>query len=59
MIRAALRAVVEALFRVLFTYDCTGEEKIPAEGGAVVCANHPTYLDPILLSLQVKRPIRF
>lgn len=58
MVRDALRAVVEALFRVLFTYDCLGEEKIP-EGPAVVAANHPSYLDPILLSLQVKRPIRF
>ncbi len=58
MIRDALRAVVEALFRVLFTYDCLGEEKIPA-GGAVIAANHPSYLDPVLLSLQVKRPILF
>ena len=59
MIRDAIRAVLEALFRVLFTYDCVGEERIPAAGGAVVSANHPSYLDPILLSLQVKRPIRF
>jgi 1-acyl-sn-glycerol-3-phosphate acyltransferase len=59
VIRDALRAVLEALFRVLFNYDCVGEEKIPAAGGAIVCANHPSYLDPVLLSLQVKRPIRF
>jgi 1-acyl-sn-glycerol-3-phosphate acyltransferase len=59
VIRDALRAGLEALFRVLFTYDCVGEEKIPAAGGAVICANHPSYLDPILLSLQVKRPILF
>ncbi len=59
MIRDALRAVLEALFRVLFTYDCTGEEKVPPTGGAVVAANHPSYLDPVLLSLQVKRPILF
>jgi 1-acyl-sn-glycerol-3-phosphate acyltransferase len=59
VIRDALRAVLEALFRVLFTYDCVGEEKIPVTGGAVVSANHPSYLDPILLSLQVKRPILF
>jgi 1-acyl-sn-glycerol-3-phosphate acyltransferase len=50
---------VEALFRVLFTYDCIGEEHVPAEGPAVVAANHPSYLDPILLSLQVPRPIYF
>jgi 1-acyl-sn-glycerol-3-phosphate acyltransferase len=59
VIRDALRTVVEALFRVLFTYDCVGEEKVPATGGAVISANHPSYLDPILLSLQVKRPILF
>jgi 1-acyl-sn-glycerol-3-phosphate acyltransferase len=57
--RDALRAVLEALFRVLFTYDCVGEEKLPSTGGAVISANHPSYLDPVLLSLQVKRPIRF
>jgi 1-acyl-sn-glycerol-3-phosphate acyltransferase len=59
MIRTALRAVLEALFRVLFTYDCLDEEKIPATGPAVIAANHPSYLDPVLLSLQVARPIRF
>ena len=32
---------------------------MPAEGPAVVAANHPSYLDPVLLSLQVRRPIRF
>lgn len=51
--------MIEALFRVLFTYDCLGEEKLPASGPAVVAANHPSYLDPLLLSLQVPRPIRF
>ena len=59
MIRTGLRAVVEALFRVLFTYDCLDEEKLPGRGPAVVAANHPSYLDPVLLSLQVARPIRF
>jgi 1-acyl-sn-glycerol-3-phosphate acyltransferase len=57
--RTALRAVLEALFRVLFTYDCLDEEKIPDTGPAVIAANHPSFLDPILLSLQVERPIRF
>jgi 1-acyl-sn-glycerol-3-phosphate acyltransferase len=59
MVRDTLRTLIEALFRVAFTYDCLGEEKLPAEGPAVIAANHPSYLDPVLLSLQVKRPIRF
>ena len=58
-LRRILQTLAEALFRVLFTYDAVGEEKIPPEGGVVVAANHPSYLDPILLSLQVARPIRF
>ncbi len=57
--RPVAYAFVEALFRVTFTYDCIGEEHVPETGPAVVASNHPSYLDPILLSLQVPRPIRF
>ena len=57
--RQAIKTLIEALFRVLFTYDCIGQEKIPATGPAVIAANHPSYLDPILLGLQVRRPIYF
>jgi 1-acyl-sn-glycerol-3-phosphate acyltransferase len=58
-VRPVAYALIEAVFRLVFTYDCLGEEHVPATGPAVVAANHPSYLDPILLSLQVKRPIRF
>lgn len=57
--RPVLIKLVHALFRVLFTYQCEGEEHVPADGAALVVANHPSYLDPVLLSLEVKRPIRF
>jgi 1-acyl-sn-glycerol-3-phosphate acyltransferase len=57
--RRVFLTFIEALFRVLFTYDCRGEENVPARGPAVVASNHPSYLDPVLLSLQVPRPIRF
>jgi 1-acyl-sn-glycerol-3-phosphate acyltransferase len=57
--RRVITTLIEALFRVLFTYDCLGEENIPPRGPAVVAANHPSYLDPVLLSLQAQRPIRF
>jgi 1-acyl-sn-glycerol-3-phosphate acyltransferase len=54
-----LKTLLEALFRVLFTYECRGTENVPVRGPAVVAANHPSYLDPVLLSLEVPRPIRF
>ena len=56
--RPLLQPFLNALFKLVFTYECEGEEVLPA-GGAVVAANHPSYLDPILLSLEVARPIRF
>jgi 1-acyl-sn-glycerol-3-phosphate acyltransferase len=59
----SLRSVVlpplGALFRILFSYECHGAEKIPARGPVVVASNHPSYLDPILLSLSVRRTIHF
>ncbi len=57
--RKAILTLLEALFRVLFEYDCLGEEKVPADGPAVIASNHPSYLDPVLLSLQLRRPIHF
>jgi 1-acyl-sn-glycerol-3-phosphate acyltransferase len=56
--RPLVQPFLNALFKLLFTYECEGEETLP-EGAAVVAANHPSYLDPILLSLEVDRPIRF
>jgi 1-acyl-sn-glycerol-3-phosphate acyltransferase len=58
-LRGALLKLLEALFRVLFTYHCDGEDNVPRQGPAVIAANHPSYLDPILLSLRIGRPVRF
>jgi 1-acyl-sn-glycerol-3-phosphate acyltransferase len=58
-VRRLLKPFIEAVFRVLFTYECTGQEQVPVRGPAVVAANHPSYMDPVLLSLRVRRPIRF
>jgi 1-acyl-sn-glycerol-3-phosphate acyltransferase len=57
--RSLVRTLLEALCRMLFAYESEGAEHLPAAGPAVVAANHPSYLDPVLLSIAVRRPIRF
>ena len=47
------------VFKSLFRFTVEGEEKIPLRGGAVVAANHRSYLDPIVLALLTPRKINF
>ena len=46
---------------VFFTYrvKTTGLGALPASGGAIVAANHVTYLDALILGALAERPIRF
>ncbi|MDJ0910749.1 MAG: MFS transporter [Woeseiaceae bacterium] len=37
----------------------TGIENVPAHGPAVVVCNHVSYMDPIILSASIRRPMRF
>jgi len=47
--------VARMLYRVRFR----GTEHIPATGGAILIANHLSYVDPVVLQLACPRPIRF
>ncbi|MFQ3588880.1 MAG: lysophospholipid acyltransferase family protein [Chloracidobacterium sp.] len=54
-----IKLVVHALFRVVFTLEYTGVEHVPLTGSVILAGNHPSYLDPVLISLPVRRRIRF
>lgn len=43
------------VLRLLFRPKATGLEHIPRRGGAILAANHVSYLDPLLLPLVVPR----
>jgi 1-acyl-sn-glycerol-3-phosphate acyltransferase len=58
-LRSVERRILQALFRFFFIYECRGRQHVPATGPAVVASNHPSYLDSVLLSIGVRRPIRF
>ena len=45
--------------RLLYRVRSRGGEHIPASGGALLIANHLSYVDVIVLQLACPRPIRF
>ncbi|MDX2029623.1 MAG: lysophospholipid acyltransferase family protein [Blastocatellia bacterium] len=47
------------LFRVLFSVEHEGRERVPTEGAVIIAGNHPSYLDPVLVWLGVERRMRF
>src|SRR5262249_52904266 len=59
MFLSIIRLIVYSLFRVIFTVEYHGAEEVPAEGGVIIAGNHPSYLDPVLVGLPIKRKIRF
>ncbi|MFN0108716.1 MAG: lysophospholipid acyltransferase family protein [Blastocatellia bacterium] len=54
-----MKSIGWPLFRVLFAVEYHGLENIPERGAVIIAGNHPSYLDPVLVMLPVKRKIRF
>lgn len=52
-------AILWVLAKILYPWDAVGKENLPETGGAVLCANHTSFLDPIhvLLGSTRKRQI--
>lgn len=59
MIYVFCRAVVRALFQVLYRFESVGVHNIPAQGGVLICANHISLRDPISVGIHVKRQVKF
>jgi 1-acyl-sn-glycerol-3-phosphate acyltransferase len=59
MLLSFLKLIGWPLFRILFSVEYHGVENVPASGPVVIAGNHPSYLDPALVALPVKRPIRY
>jgi 1-acyl-sn-glycerol-3-phosphate acyltransferase len=44
---------------MLFDFKTYGRENVPPKGGVLLLANHQSYLDPVLVSVHLSRPVSF
>lgn len=54
-----LRQLVVFIGRTVYRINTTGAGNIPSSGGALLVANHASYLDFILIVASIPRPVRF
>lgn len=47
------------IFRLIFRIKIIGKKNIPKEGGAIICANHTSNFDPVILGVFINRPIHY
>ena len=59
MIYPAVRRLLAPVCRAIYRVEVRGEEHVPAYGSVVVAANHPSVLDPFVLSSAIERPLRY
>lgn len=51
--------IVNVVFRIVYRIEVVGRKNIPKEGRIVLCSNHISNLDPIMLAIAVPRPISY
>lgn len=51
--------VTRAAFATLFDATYYGVENVPASGGAIIAANHQSFLDPPLIGTPLDRPVSY
>jgi 1-acyl-sn-glycerol-3-phosphate acyltransferase len=56
---AFIKLIGRPIFRVLFSVEYHGIENVPPRGPVIIAGNHPSYLDPLLVAMPIKRVIRF
>ena len=54
-----MRFMSWVLVRTLYRLRVQGVERIPDEGAALVVCNHVSYMDALILSASIPRPVRF
>jgi len=53
------KAVLRLFFHAFYDIEVIGAQNLPKSGAVIVCANHSSLLDPVLLGVFINRPLRF
>ncbi len=56
---SSVRAFSRLVGVLMFGLRVGGREHVPDEGGALVCSNHQSFLDPVLVGLSMDRRLNF
>lgn len=55
----SLQVIIQTFFLFWLGYRATGHKRLEQEQGALILANHQSFLDPLVVGLPFKRPISF
>jgi 1-acyl-sn-glycerol-3-phosphate acyltransferase len=59
VLQRAVRALLQTPARRLWPLSVSGHDAIPSDGPAVLCANHLSFFDSIVMMMTVDRPVYF
>lgn len=53
------KGIVWVFFHMFYKIDIKGHENISNDKGALICPNHYHWLDPLLVAICIRRPVKF
>jgi 1-acyl-sn-glycerol-3-phosphate acyltransferase len=53
------KVLVSTFYHLLFRIEVHGTENLPREGGVILCGNHFTAHDPLVMGVAAPRPVSF
>ena len=56
---SVLISIFRPIFKIIYRYEIIGKENVPTNGKCIICANHTSLADPVLLAMGVKRQISY
>ncbi len=58
-VNVVVRTCVRLLYHVVYDMHFEGKENLPEKEGVIIASNHRSYADPVLLTMYMKRPVKY